>query len=141
MYQAWKSEISSRGNVNFKLGHTVTRVVSRNAKESGAKVGVVQIEYSAPHGDMEGAVQTASFDELILAIDANSALKLLGRQASWMEKRVLGSVKYLYDVTITHNDIDYMKKVRLPYFSSSMHDTKSRPHFYAVLRGCLQLRT
>lgn len=28
-----------------------------------------------------------------------------------MERRVLGGVKYLYDVTITHNDMDYMNKV------------------------------
>lgn len=74
-------------------------------------MGPVQIEYKASEGDLEGAIQTASFDELILAIDADSALRLLSRQASWFEKRVLGSVKYLYDVTITHSDLDYMKKV------------------------------
>ncbi|THH29953.1 hypothetical protein EUX98_g4241 [Antrodiella citrinella] len=110
VYQAWRSDISSRGNVNFKLGHTVTRVVSRNANRGGSKVGPVQIEYKASQGDLEDAVQTASFDELVLAIDADSALRLLGRKASFMEKRVLGSVKYLYDVTITHSDLDYMKK-------------------------------
>ena len=27
-----------------------------------------------------------------------------------MERRVLGSVKYLYDVTITHDDLAYMKR-------------------------------
>ncbi|TCD68068.1 hypothetical protein EIP91_011613 [Steccherinum ochraceum] len=110
VYQAWRADMSARGNVNFKLGHTVSRVVSRNAKQSGSKVGPVQIEYRTSQGDLADAVQTASFDELILAIDADSALRTLGRQASWMEKRVLGSVKYLYDVTITHDDLDYMKK-------------------------------
>lgn len=116
VYQAWKSEISSRANVNFKLNHTVTRVVSRKA--SASKTGPVQIEYRSSQGVMDEAVQTASFDELILAIDSDSALRLLGRQASWMEKRVLGSVKYLYDVTITHNDLDYMKKVRMHIIST-----------------------
>lgn len=44
--------------------------------------------------------------------DADSALKVLGKSATWKEKQVLGSVKYLYDVTITHNDLAYMKKVQ-----------------------------
>jgi len=44
--------------------------------------------------------------------DADSALKILGISATWKEKQVLGSVKYLYDVTITHNDLAYMKKVQ-----------------------------
>ena len=36
---------------------------------------------------------------------------------SWREfnwPRLVQDVKYLYDVTITHNDVEYMKKVRLP---------------------------
>lgn len=30
-----------------------------------------------------------------MVIDADSALKLLGKTATWKEKKVLGSVKYL----------------------------------------------
>lgn len=59
-----------------------------------------------------------TFDELILACDADTSLKLLKARGaagpSWMEGKVLGNVKYLWDVTITHNDADYMRKVR-PY--------------------------
>ncbi|CDO76022.1 hypothetical protein BN946_scf184665.g14 [Trametes cinnabarina] len=106
VYQAWRSEIASRGNVEYKLNHEVLRVVSRTAKKDGP----VQIEFKVAEGDLETAPQIAAFDELILAIDADSALKLLGKEATWMEKRVLGSVKYLYDVTITHNDLEYMQK-------------------------------
>ncbi|KAH9895234.1 FAD/NAD-P-binding domain-containing protein [Cubamyces lactineus] len=105
VYQAWRDEVASRGNVTFKLNHEVLRVVSRTAKD-----GPVQIEYKAAEGGLETEPQIAAFDELILAIDADSALKLLGNEATWIEKRVLGNVKYLYDVTITHNDLDYMKK-------------------------------
>ena len=107
MYQAWREEISSRGNVDFKLGHEVCRVLSRNAK----KDGLVRIEYKEGEGEDASEPTIAVFDELILAIDADSALKVLGNEATWKEKRVLGSVKYLYDVTITHNDVDYMNKV------------------------------
>lgn len=53
----------------------------------------------------------ADFDEVIMAIDADTALTILGKEASWMERQVLGRVKYLYDVTITHSDLNYMEKV------------------------------
>ena len=107
MYEAWKEETASRGSVTFMLGHKVLRVASRSAK--GAD-GPVRIEYCGPGED---GPCTAAFDELVLAVDADEALKLLGKEATWRERRVLGNVKYLYDVTITHNDLDYMKKVRI----------------------------
>lgn len=72
----------------------------------------VHIKYKVAHGGLESQHRENYFDELILAVDADSCLKILGKQASWMEKKVLGNVKYLYDVTITHNDHDYMRKVR-----------------------------
>ncbi|OJT10958.1 hypothetical protein TRAPUB_12520 [Trametes pubescens] len=106
VYQAWKSEVASRGNVDFKLNHEVIRVVSRTAKKNGP----VQVEYKIAAGDLETAPQVDAFDELILAVDADATLNLLGKEATWMERRILGSVKYLYDVTITHNDLNYMKK-------------------------------
>ena len=84
-------------------------MVSRSAK---SKAGAVQIEFKVASDTLETEPQTAYFDTIILAIDADSCLKLLGKQASFKEKRVLGNVKYLYDVTITHNDLAYMKKVR-----------------------------
>ncbi|KZP21796.1 hypothetical protein FIBSPDRAFT_860184 [Athelia psychrophila] len=34
-----------------------------------------------------------TFDELVLAVDADAALKILGKHASWNERRVLGDVK------------------------------------------------
>ena len=64
------------------------------------------IEYKTP----EGQVQEARFDEIILAVgqspydrlveqsltvDADSALKLLGKTATWGERKVLGNVLYL----------------------------------------------
>lgn len=55
--------------------------------------------------------QRESFDEIVFACDADTALKILGKCATWRERNVLGSVKYLNDVTITHNDLGYMNKV------------------------------
>ena len=33
------------------------------------------------------------FDELIMAADADSTLKILGENASWLERKILGNVK------------------------------------------------
>ncbi|KAH9859028.1 FAD/NAD-P-binding domain-containing protein [Lenzites betulinus] len=106
VYQAWKSEIASHGSVDFQLNHEVVRVISRTAKKDGP----IQIEYKAADGGEDAVPRVAAFDELILAVDAGAALKILATEATWIERRVLGSVKYLYDVTITHNDLDYMNK-------------------------------
>ena len=113
MYESWKAHITTQGHVTFKFNHQITRIISRQAKLSDTTAGPVQVEFRISDGDLETAPQMIGFDELILAVDADSCLKLLAKQASWMEKRVLGSVKYLYDVTITHNDLNYMKKVRI----------------------------
>ncbi|KAH9942253.1 FAD/NAD-P-binding domain-containing protein [Epithele typhae] len=106
VYGAWVEETSSRGNVEFKLGHQVLRIVSRAAKKDGP----VQIEYRQADTGHECQPETAFFDELILAVDADSCLKLLGKEATWRERTVLGNVKYLHDVTITHSDLEYMKR-------------------------------
>lgn len=33
------------------------------------------------------------FDELIMACDADACVKILGKEASWLERKVLGNVK------------------------------------------------
>ena len=109
MYEAWKVEAASRGNVTFKLGQEVIEVISRHAK-GNATSGPVHIKAKISKNGQE-SIEEGFFDELILAIDADSCLKLLGKQSTWMERRILGNVKYLYDVTITHNDLEYMRKV------------------------------
>ncbi|CAE6483116.1 unnamed protein product, partial [Rhizoctonia solani] len=103
VYGAWQREIETTG-ATFKLGCEVKNVAQR---KDASKGGVV-VEYVK--GDAEELI-SETFDELVMATDADAALKILGKSASWMERQVLGSVKYLHDVTITHNDLDYMNKV------------------------------
>lgn len=50
-----------------------------------------------------------TFDHIIFACDAETALKSLA-EPSWLERKVLGNVRYYDDVTITHQDVDYMNK-------------------------------
>ncbi|KAK4531703.1 hypothetical protein CCYA_CCYA09G2560 [Cyanidiococcus yangmingshanensis] len=50
------------------------------------------------------------FDQVILATDAETCLQLLGSRASFMERHVLGQVRYYHDVTVTHTDEEYMDR-------------------------------
>jgi predicted NAD/FAD-binding protein len=50
------------------------------------------------------------FSQVILATDAQTALKLLGSGATFMERNVLGRVRYFHDVTVTHTDEAYMDR-------------------------------
>ena len=50
----------------------------------------------------------AEFDELILCCGAEEALKILGNDATWLEKRLLDNVSYYNDLIVTHEDEAYM---------------------------------
>ena len=50
-----------------------------------------------------------TFDEIIFACDAETALKVL-ENPSFLERRTLGNVRYFNDFIITHGDEDYMNK-------------------------------
>uniref|UniRef100_A0A2C9K765 Amine oxidase domain-containing protein n=1 Tax=Biomphalaria glabrata TaxID=6526 RepID=A0A2C9K765_BIOGL len=49
------------------------------------------------------------FDEIIFACDAESVLKVL-KSPTYLERKALGNVRYYNDVTITHEDDEYMTK-------------------------------
>jgi len=103
LFQAWQKEIERKagdGNSHFKMGREAIEVVTREK-------GNVRIKWREEATGFEGE---GVFDEVIFAGDADSTLKLLGKQATMMERFVLGSVKYLHDVTITHTDANYMSK-------------------------------
>ncbi|KAF8321731.1 FAD/NAD-P-binding domain-containing protein [Clavulina sp. PMI_390] len=116
VYAAWAEENQKTHSVTYKLGCEVTSIVSRSKK------GGVVLEYKA---SLDGRdITTETFDKLVMACDADSALKILGKASTWRERKVLGSVKYLWDVTITHNDVDYMNKVR-GYYETSFNPNLS----------------
>ncbi|TRX92399.1 hypothetical protein FHL15_006785 [Xylaria flabelliformis] len=111
-YQTWKNDLISRG-VSVRLSTELTEVVRRD------KHGVVvrlKPRTPVPDGhnpndaDLYVPTSEETFDEIVLCCLADKAKEVLGRTASWREKKVLGSAKFSDDITITHNDADYMKK-------------------------------
>ncbi|KZT29612.1 hypothetical protein NEOLEDRAFT_1055262 [Neolentinus lepideus HHB14362 ss-1] len=125
VYEAWKKEVEekSNGSVSIVTCREVTQV-----KRTRKSVTVWSRKTRGTNNDQEvegpGTEMMEEFDQLILAVDADAALNILNQDASWMEKRVLGNVKYLWDITITHNDLDYMKKYYCLEYDPSLRSKK-----------------
>lgn len=52
---------------------------------------------------------------------ADTAKRLLGKSASFTERRILGSAKFANDITVTHTDSDYIKK----YYETEYSDEQA----------------
>ena len=101
LYQTWADEVQSRGNVFLRTQQQVTRITRGDHALTSSSKAYVQLWSCSTGGtDHEQRVQGPlgtetcdEFDELIMAVDADSALKILGENASWLEKKILGNVK------------------------------------------------
>lgn len=52
---------------------------------------------------LEGGVE--EFEDIVLCCGAEVALKILGEDASWRERRLLPNVQYFNDLILTHEDV------------------------------------
>jgi hypothetical protein len=107
-YTDWQHVLEARG-VKIRLNTEVTSVVERSKK--GVKVTTrgrrPQPDHHNPVGaDQDLPEQLEQYDELVLAVLAPTAKDLLGKQARWIEKRILGNTRWSDDVTYTHHDLE-----------------------------------
>ena len=96
LYATWKRVAEETGNVRIVTQRVVTRVKRSSGKTGSVKVWTRTTQGTNKDQDVIGAGEEEigeEFDELILAVDADAALKILGDDASWMEAKVLGNVK------------------------------------------------
>ncbi|KAK0553030.1 hypothetical protein OC846_002646 [Tilletia horrida] len=127
VFDLWKEEVTKNGNVRIHSSREVTAAErgTRNARAKGGHVLITSRHISEKEAELDPSEEVDHperlatkgtdtredvYDELILACDADSALKILGKNATWRERAVLGSVVYKWDVTYTHFDSEYMKK-------------------------------
>jgi predicted NAD/FAD-binding protein len=96
VYKGLVSEASKNGNVRFNLGCGIVHI-TRTKEERG---GITVVDQKGFHH---------TFDRLISSCDAETASRLIPDKGFW-EGRVLSSVKYFSDVTVTHTDHAYMDK-------------------------------
>ncbi len=81
---------------------------------STAASGNVEWRFSSPVSAVQRQrdrvlVNGEPFDEVVLACDAETALRLLDTP-SWAERSCLSNVHYFDDVTVTHTDEAYMRR-------------------------------
>lgn len=115
VYAAWQDEVTKNGNIRVETSREVTEI-QRNSKQARKRGGNILVtsrrvdKQGKPltTGDQEERVEV--FDQLILACDADTCLKILNKGATWKERKILGSILYRWDITTTHNDYDYMSK-------------------------------
>ncbi|KAK6956932.1 hypothetical protein Daesc_002214 [Daldinia eschscholtzii] len=111
-YGTWMKDLISRG-VIVRLSTELTEVVQRNDRGVVVRLKArtpVPDKHNPTGGDPNAPVTEEVFDEMVMCCLADTAKKVLGRTATWKEKKVLGSAKFSDDITITHNDAGYMKK-------------------------------
>lgn len=128
-YKDWCADLRSKG-VDIRLNTDVTAIISRNER------GVVlqRRPFDADLQDRQGkhvgpAATTETFDEMVLAILADDAKRLLGKCATWREKFVLGGARFYDDVTVTHSDSQYFKR---------MYETQFKPDLCAQPKSRFQ---
>jgi len=111
-YTKWQEALESRG-VKVRLNTEVDQVVERSKK--GVKVLTRPRRAEADHHNAVGADQDLpqtleQYDEIVLCVLADTAQRLLGKTARWVDNRVLGSTTWSDDITVTHNDTEYIDK-------------------------------
>ena len=122
-YTAWRKNLISHG-VSVRLSTEVTRITKRD--KTGVTVKIIKrTPASDGHNpnsawvpdDVEGskadadAVETTEeYDEIVLCVLTDTAKRLLAGTITGMESRILGSAKFANDITVTHQDSDYMQR-------------------------------
>lgn len=111
-YDTWRKNLVERG-VNVKLS---TELVEVTKRDKNGVVVILKTSTPVKNGHKpDGEDQIASkieenYDELVLCCLTDTAKKVLGKTASWKERRAHGSAKFSNDITITYNDSAYMKR-------------------------------
>ncbi|KAK8084883.1 FAD/NAD(P)-binding domain-containing protein [Apiospora hydei] len=129
-YSTWKDDLVARG-VTVRLSTELTEIVQRD--KHGVVVKLKSRTPASDHhnpagGDPDEPADEETYDELILCCLADTAKKVLGNTASWREKKVLGSAKFSDDITITHNDADYMKRHYENFYREDLAVAKTTSH-------------
>lgn len=109
-YSTWATDLRNRG-VEIRTSHELVQVLSRS--QNGIDVSIRRTGSKT-----DEIIET--YDELVLAVLADDAKRLLGSNAGFWEKRILGSAKFFDDITVTHNDVEYMENYYEPRFKEDL---------------------
>ena len=122
-YETWRKNLIKRG-VNIRLSTEVTRVLRRD--KNGVVVNIINRtpvedghnpnsawvpdDVEGSKADADAKEITETYDEIVLCVLTDTAKRLLKPTITTLESRVLGSAKFANDITVTHQDHEYMEK-------------------------------
>ncbi|KAJ6263075.1 hypothetical protein Dda_1634 [Drechslerella dactyloides] len=108
-YDTWKKSLLARG-VDVRLNTKLLTIMERS--HAGVKVCLRERTFE---NRFERSIE--AYDEIVFACAADKAKQLLGEQATWWERKVLGGTTWSDDCTVTHWDAGYMEKYYTNHFS------------------------
>ncbi len=124
-YGDWAADLKSKG-VDIRTNTDVTAIKSRSKKGVVLSTAPFDPEKGKTEsGQREGRhtgpeSTTETFDNLVMCVLADDALKLLGKTATWREKFVLGGAKFFDDITVTHSDSKYFQQNYETHFNPEL---------------------
>ncbi|KAK5697236.1 hypothetical protein LTR97_007371 [Elasticomyces elasticus] len=132
-YETWRKNLIKMG-VKIRLSTEVTRVTKRD--KNGVQVKIigrtpakdnhnqdsawVPNTVEGSNADADAIETTEEYDEIVLCVLTDTAKRLLKPTITSLESRILGSAKFANDITVTHQDIDYMKRHYENFFDDSL---------------------
>ncbi|KAK5688974.1 hypothetical protein LTS10_000954 [Elasticomyces elasticus] len=132
-YETWRKNLIKMG-VKIRLSTEVTRVTKRD--KNGVQVKIigrtpakdnhnqdsawVPKTVEGSNADADAIETTEEYDEIVLCVLTDTAKRLLKPTITSLESRILGSAKFANDITVTHQDIDYMKRHYENFFDDSL---------------------
>ena len=109
-YADWATDLKTKG-VDIRTNTDVTAIVSRSKQGIVLQTAPFDPEKNDRGGEHTGpASEPETFDELVMAVLADDAKKLLGKTATWKERFILGGARFFDDITITHSDAKYFQE-------------------------------
>jgi len=132
-YDTWRKNLIKRG-VNVRLSTEVTQVIKRD--KSGVVVKIIKRtpvedvhnpnsawvpdDVEGSKADADAVEHTEEFDEIVLCVLTDTAQRILKPTITWNENRVLGAAKFANDITVTHQDHEYMKRHYENFYEESL---------------------
>ncbi|KJZ73360.1 hypothetical protein HIM_07154 [Hirsutella minnesotensis 3608] len=98
-YRIWRDNLEKKG-VIVRTSTEVDEVLSRSKNVVKLRIKDVTT----------GSLTEEGFDEMVMCVLADDGLRILGKQATWREKMVLGGAAFYDDITVTHTDRAYFEK-------------------------------
>jgi hypothetical protein len=99
IYRKWREDLESKA-VSVRTMTEVQTVLSRS-DQGGVKLRI--------RDNATGETTDEVFDDMVLCVLADDALRILGKTATWREKFVLRGAAFYDDITVTHSDEKYFE--------------------------------